>query len=448
MTNLLLLLLLLFPLSFGNSYWFYERNGVAFCPNKSELCYCNITYNNPYTPKIPAYFLNTAILSPHYYYIYLIFDFPKNQKYRRFYLEATDISRNETVISNGDCYLIDVKNIYEYELRIYKTLYSNSVISIKFLGFNPEFFMMVKLKFARDLSIYYNGVMLTNLNSLNKSNVPELMEYDAEMQQKIVKQNQRKSQAIAQTNKILLNLFGKTLHSDIEFKETTFTQIIPTPFFLVTVTIAVGLEESTENFFKSNEDEQTLTDFISIHGDISLESSMFDNIFGDNISVDNNLLNLIKILNKKINDVLLTLSLETEIFSLSIARSLTKNCIIFTFRFFDQVTHKNFYEIEIKVELKDNWIVHTVLAANSILSEALNKAAEFERKHGKNIEILIYSMIIAAIILSIIILAIGGIIAAVGGAIAGLGASVSLFIHSLSFEIPIGPVVEFIKMPH
>ena len=64
--------------------------------------------------------------------------------------------------------VIVLQSLYEYELRIYKKLYVNSVISIKFLGLNPEFFMMVKLKFARDLSIYFNGVMLTNLNSLNK----------------------------------------------------------------------------------------------------------------------------------------------------------------------------------------------------------------------------------------------------------------------------------------
>ncbi len=448
MLNLLFLLLLLFPFSIGNSDWFYERNGVAFCPNKSELCYSNITYNNPYTPKIPAYFLNTAILFPHYYYIYLIFDFPKNQTNRRFYLEATDISLNETVISNGDCYLINVKNIKEYELRIYKKLYTNSVISIKFLGLNPGFFMMLKLKFARDLSIYYNGVMLTDLNSLNKSSVPELMEYDAEMQQKILNQNKRKAEAIEKTNKILLNLFGKTLNTDIEFKETTFTQIIiPGPFILVTVTMAVGLEESTENFFKPTDDEQILTDIISVHGDISVESDMFENVFSDKISVDNDILNLIKILNKKINDVVLTIGLDTEVYSLSIASSLTKYCIIFTFRFYDQVTHKNFYEIEIKIELKHKWLMDAVLAANSVLSEALNKAAEFEIKHGKDIEILIFSMIVATVILALIICfpLIAGV---VGSLIAGAGAVVLQFFQSLSFEIPFEQVVQYIKIPY
>ena len=447
MLNLLLLFSLLFPFSIGNSDWFYERNGVAFCPNRTELCYSNITYNNPYTPKIPAYFLNTAILSPHYYYIYLIFDFPKNQANRKFYLEATDISRNETVISNGDCYLIDVKNIYEYELRIYKKLYVNSVISIKFLGLNPEFFMMLKLKFARDLSIYFNGVMLTNLNSLNKSSIPELMEYDAEMQQKILNQNKRKAQAIEKTNKILLHLFGKTLNTDIEFKENTVTQIIPAPFILITVTIAVGLEESTENFFKPTDDEQILSDIISVHGDISVESDMFENVFSDKISVDNYILKLIKLSNKKINDVVLSFGLDTEIYSLSIARSLTKNCIIFTFRFYDPITHKNFYEIEIKIELKHKWLADAVLAANSVLSEALNKAAEFEIKHGKEIEILIYSMIIVTIIMTIII-NFPLIVAAAGGFIAGAGVAALQFVHSLSFEIPFfQPAVQYIKIP-
>ena len=174
---------------------------------------------------------------------------------------------------------------------------------------------------------------------------------------------------------------------------------------------------------------------------------MFENVFSDKISVDNYILKLIKLSNKKINDVVLSFGLDTEIYSLSIARSLTKNCIIFTFRFYDLITHKNFYEIEIKIELKHKWLADAVLAANSVLSEALNKAAEFEIKHGKEIEILIYSMIIVTIIMTIII-NFPLIVAAAGGFIAGAGVAALQFVHSLSFEIPFfQPAVQYIKIP-
>ena len=68
------------------------------------------------------------------------------------------------------------------------------MIQIKFLGLNPQFFMKVNIKFSRDLSIYFSGVMLTYENSLNKSDIKELKDYNEKLQ--IIKQNERKAQAV------------------------------------------------------------------------------------------------------------------------------------------------------------------------------------------------------------------------------------------------------------
>ena len=167
----------------------------------------------------------------------MLFSFPKNQTQRKFYLEATDITKNETIISKGDCYLINISNVYDYELRIYKPVTNNTTIQLKFLGLNPGFLMWLTIKFKRDLSIYAYGVWLTDRESLNKSDIPELNEYDEKLLEKIKKQNERKAKAIETANKILTNLFGKEITTNIEFKGNIYTQIIPSPFFIVTISI-------------------------------------------------------------------------------------------------------------------------------------------------------------------------------------------------------------------
>ena len=444
----ILFLLPILIVSLDDSDWYYERNSKVFCPHRDQLCYSNITYNNPYTPKIPGDFLHTAILYPHYHYIYLIFSFPRNQTQRKFYLEANDITKNETVITNGDIYSINIRNIYEYELRIYKPVLSNTTIQLKFLGINPEFFMYLTIKFARDLSIYYNGVMLTDQNSLNKSDIPELNNSDEKLLEKIKKQNERKAKAIETANTILSNLFGKEITTDIEFKANVYTEIIPMPFFLVTISISVGLEESTENFFKPTDDEITIFDLFSLNGDISFESNMFENAFSEYLSIDNSIFNalsnLAKVFNKKVTDLILNIGLETETYSLTLSYSLTKNYISMIFRFFEPVYHKNFYEIEIKVELYNNWIIDKVSQVQVVFSDAINKAAEFDQKYGKDLNTLIFAMIGAAIIISAIILGIPAIVAGIGAGIAAIGGFIIQLFNS--FEIPFEPVFQVVRV--
>ena len=414
--NIILLLLLLLNISSEDKDWFYERNKNIYCPNRDEPCYFNITYNNPYAPLIDISFLRTAILYPHYYYIYLLFMLPKNRTQNKFYLEATDIITDETVISNGDCYLINnTNNRYGYELRIYKSLLSNSTIRIKFLGLNPGFSMEVRAKFPRDLNIYYNGIMLTDQNSLNKSDILELMNYDEEMKQKIINQKERKTQAIEKANKILSNLFGKTLNTDIEYKDTFYTQIIPiSPFLTATVTLAVGLEISTEDLFCFNEKEETMSNIISAHGDISIESDIFDDVLGDNLSVDNEILSLYKIYKKKVDDLVFNLGLDGENYSLTISFSLTKLYITLTFRFNDPITQVNFYEIEIKIEVTNKWVFDLIYNREEVFNKAINKAAEFSVKHSKDLDRIIYTMIGLTILIVLVILAAPAVLAALG----------------------------------
>ena len=142
-------------------------NYNEICPNLKEECYFSVSYNYPISPKIPNSFPGDAILN-RYRYVYLIFNIPKTQEQKSFYLEAYDTSNNENIISNGDCYFINTAENNEYEIRIYKTLKTDSFIRFEFFGISENFTMMVKLRFTLSISLYFNDIALTDENSLIK----------------------------------------------------------------------------------------------------------------------------------------------------------------------------------------------------------------------------------------------------------------------------------------
>lgn len=442
--KILSLLFLLFSLlnsSKEDNDWFYERNKKLFCPSRNSSCQVNITYNNPYTPMILGNYLERAILEP-YHFIYLIFDLPKKPIQRSFYLEAYDIIKNENLISNGDCYKININMINEHELRIYKPV-NNTIIQIKFLGLNPQFFMKVTIKLKRDLRIYFNGIILNYENSLNKSDIKELKDYNEESNQQTIKQNQRKTQAIEKANEILFKLFKKTLQTDFEFSQNIYTEIIPfPPFLLITITISVGYTDSTENYLEPEDDEITLTKFISFNGGIELDSDNFE-IFDGNIEVDSLIFNIIQLFNKKVNDLLFTLGLGNDYFSLRISTSILNRYVSLTLSFLNPANKRIEYEIQIKIEITNRYVLELVLATQEALDGALNKAVEFDKKYGKDITSIIFAMIIVIIILTIVILVAGPIIGVVGGGFIIVINGVEKIIQSLNFHIPLGLPIQF-----
>lgn len=424
--------------------WFFERNLNSICPNKDDICSFNITYNNPYSPLIPGRFLSRSFFLQ-YNYFYLRLSVPLNQPQRQIYLEATEIRKNENVISNGDCYFINLTESANYELQIDYNLYYNlhlygSFIQIKFLGLAPDFFMKVYFKFKLDLWISAYGIELNEDNSLWKSDIVELMDYEEELKEKIKRQNERKSKTIEKTNQILLNLFGKALHTDVAWKETKYTEIIPLPpLLLITVTMAVGLEESSDSLFKLNEEEETeLTRAFSIQGDIYLDSGLND-FLGD-FYLDSPVFNVIKIFLNQVRDLVLRLAFSTESFSVTISKSLFYPKITYTFRFYDEVTHKIFSEVEITIEVTNKYILDFVTATQDVLVGALNNIADFYQKYGTIIDNIINGIVVATIIFVLIGLAAASAVSALvgGGAVAILEA-----IKNIPFETPFQQALNF-----
>ena len=148
---------------------------MLYVQTKIFGCIFTISTNYPISPKIHTIIPEEAIIGD-YRYIYLLFNAPQ-QNLKTFYLEAYDTSNGETIISNGDCYLIDITKNSDYELRIYKELKSNSFVQFRFFGLPQNFTMQVRIQFKLNMGLFINDEDLGKSNSLYKNEQTALIKY-------------------------------------------------------------------------------------------------------------------------------------------------------------------------------------------------------------------------------------------------------------------------------
>ena len=393
--GLILLFVYLPIISIESNEWIYGRNKNMYCHN-NILCTFIITNNNPFSPMIPTSYINHAILGD-YFYIYFTFIKPDINAQKIFYLEAYDIKLNQTVISNGDCYLLNLTMKLKYELRIYKQTLNEGLIQLQFLGLNPNFFMNVEIRFPFSSDIYIWGFMLTKYNSLWKREQKKLIEYLEQLQPKIIKQNERKIQALEKTNQILKNLFGKVLSTDVEFNNNYFTTTIPIPpIILVTISITVGINESTEKIFKT--EEKIISETVVLKGEIQNTKNIFD-FLGENINIDNNIKKLIELLDYQVNKLIFSLGLENDSFSLTISYCFECTYIDITLRFFDPVNNNIYFEIDIKIEITNELLLKPVRFIIENLIKFGDIVADFNEKYPQILDFAIGAVVLLASIL-------------------------------------------------
>ncbi len=190
LTKIFLFLLLL---SFSNELTDKYNRGTynVICGNKDTGCQFDISANYPMSPKIPTSFPHGAILSD-YKYIYILFKVLRSQNLKTFYLEAYDTSSGETIISNGDCYLIDLTKNTKYELRIFKELKTKSFIQFSFLGLPKNCILHVTLLFNLDIDLYFSDIYLEKSNSLYKNKQQTYVKYLDEYNNYLTYQKNRK----------------------------------------------------------------------------------------------------------------------------------------------------------------------------------------------------------------------------------------------------------------
>lgn len=393
-------------ISFGNKDWIYSRNKQTYCQNKNKDCIFNLTSKNPYSPIIPASFLNNFT---DYHSIILSFN-AKGQTLTNFYLVAYDIKYNKTLIKNGYCYLIDVSWIVNYEFQIYNKLPEDSLVQFQFLGLNLNFHMQIFLFFPPDPKAKFYGVALNYIYLMKYETYP-IYKYAKQLEEKENKLTKIKTRALEKADLILNKLFRKTIDTTIEYNHNIFTQIIPIPpFIIVTISVAVGEEASTESLFEPDDVELSKTNIIN--GNIDFHTDMFD-FLGDDFEIDNDIAKIIGLFTKKVEDLTLNLELEADTYSITIGMNILCNKISYTYRFYDPVTNNIFYEIKIDVESITKILTEKVLETQKSLATAINKIILYDPKIRQYIYIFIVGVALISIIPNLIALFnTGGILAA------------------------------------
>jgi len=324
--------------SYDNLIKFYET-----CPDKEKECNFNLTYNYPISPKIPISFLKEAIIGS-YLYVYLTFQDTQTQKV--FYLEAYETSMEENIIKNGDCYLINITNENLYEIRIYKELNEDSFIRFRFFGISKNFSMIVKLEFPLSLLNYAIDENLDDENSIYKSTLP-LYEYYLEEKNK-----QKKGETYSKSSCeiIIKNIFKTNLDVDLLNESYYNSAIIPaSPFLLVSLEYTVGMDLSTQNFFKPEKNILSETKVIDGKIDSHYDRFYFKNEFLNN---NNNIVNkIVELYDKKVLNMVLNLTSEIKNFTLTISTNSKNNIAVLTFKVYNDDSKT--YEIQIKIQFNN-----------------------------------------------------------------------------------------------
>lgn len=290
----------------------------------------------------------------------MLFDIPKSQKQKVFFLEAYYTSDKETIITNGNCYFINTTNNTDYEIRIYKKLREKDFIRFEFLGLPENFIMTVTLRFTLDVNLYLHDFALTYYNSLNISEQIVLKEYYEKKNKQLELQKERQEKSKEMIIIIVQKLFGTTININYFLNDdyTTTGPFYVPPCFIVTVSYAIGLELSTESFFQP--EGITLMEVNHKNRIFNVRTEDLDFI-KKNVKLDNFFIKLIDSYIHKTFNLIIDLGIETENYSVILSFDTITKCLILTFRFYYKNTLKIYYEIEIKIEFINNIIKKKLL---------------------------------------------------------------------------------------
>ena len=376
----------------GNKDYYYKRTKNIFCSDLENGCNFKISSNNPISPKIPTEIPVNAILGS-YRYIYLIFHIPQNQ-IQKFYLMAYDTSSKETIISNGDYYEIDCNENNKYEIRIFKSLKIDSFVQFLFLGITKNIVIEVEIKFKLSIFLYTYDIRLSNDNSLESSNNELILKYIDEINKKNIDKMETLNQVKEVIEIITKKMFDTTINlnnDELLYSEVFFYP----PCFIVTLSYKVGLEISTENFFEPENNKLSETKVLK--GKIDIHSDGLD-LLGGKINIDNTIIKYFDLYNKKTKEVIFDFGLETETYSVTISTNALFDCLIYTFRFFNNDKFENIvYEIEIKIEINNIMLAEIAKNPQTVYSIDLSS---LERNKEIIVKGVIFALIIIAVALS------------------------------------------------
>lgn len=348
-------LISIFLLRFSNENkdWVYEKTKNIYCSNH---CSFNISSNHPFSPKIPTDELVNPFNNRNkiIHFFFTNYNALKEKKLEIIYLMAYDTSNNENIISNGDYYEIDCSyGLNGYEFIIYKTLKNNSFIQFLFLGLSKNSSIEVEIVILSSSLIPYQ---LNSSNSLNSSKNESILKYLEEKEEKTKSQFDLLKEVKIIINDILEEMFNTTIN--INIIEYTFSDTIFIFPFIVTVSYNINFETSLEQFFSPETNKISETKVTN--GKIDYHSDGLD-IKDGKVNFDNKYIKFFDFYNKKIEDLILDISFELKSYTLTISTNSLFNCIVYTFKFFDDKNvGKIIYEIEIKMELSNKLVEESI----------------------------------------------------------------------------------------
>ena len=350
------------------------------CSNYNTGCSFYVTNEYPISPKIPSNFPTQAILG-NYRYIYLKFTIPENQKQKTFYLEAYYISDEETIISDGDCYLINTNANVDYELRIYKTLRTKDYIRFGFFGITDDFIVGVKLHFILNVTLYFNDIALSNKNSLKRSNISSLEKYLIERDKQLIEQKNREKIAKETCVEIINKVFDVDLNISLFEGDAYFSYVIVpiSPFIVTTVSYTVGLVMKIENFFHPH--SVILSETTIKNGKIVEHNDGLDYLEGTAL-INNDVLKMIELYNKRITDMALAFGIYRD-FTLIISTNKDINYLYYYFRFYHINSKLIHFENHFEIKLT-NYKINELIVNIPTLPEIFNFLPSIKQCFSEN----------------------------------------------------------------
>ena len=345
-----ILILLSFNLSNGANPWEYDIRKENVCSDKNNGCYFTVSPNYPYSPIIPTSIPVHAILG-NYRYVYLIFTIlPESQS--TFYLSAYDVSSGKTIISNGNCYHIDLNENLEYELRIYDELKLYSYIRFEFLGLKSGTELKVNFRFLLDIGLYQRDIALNYENSLVMDDIDFVKKYLGELEKKRINQSKRMEEAKEKARQICKIWFNFDLTLNLIKNEyINADKFVTSSGCIVTVSISAGLDIQKENILEPEND--ILSEYLYNQGEIDFHSEGHD-IFKDKVNIDNKVIKYYSALKNFYESKIVELEFRNDIFTLIISFDFANNALKYTYNFHKDIeTLSIYYQVEIKIEVRN-----------------------------------------------------------------------------------------------
>ena len=362
---------------FKNSY--YERNKNFFCANEKTGCSFNISSAYPYSPKIPVNIIHKGpIFETYRYHFYLHVNWTRINL-SKFFLMAYDVSNEETIISNGDYYLIkagSLINIQLYQFQIFKEIKNIRFIQLLFLGMPLNGEYQIDIIFESGFNNYFSSSSLHDGNSLLSNNSEVMLQLLKDFKTKYLEAIERTEKLKTVIRDIVKQLFDYTI--SLENKFISHSKTIPIgPYFKLTISYSESIEISASKFFKP--EEFILSETGIVQGKINYHQDGFELLSQLENIKDQNTRKVIESFNLKMENVFIELTiLDYESISVTVSTNALLNCFVITISFspFSEVELLNLMNesIELKIEFTNKLLEELAKSTQPIKATEKNKS--------------------------------------------------------------------------